>query len=201
MCLDFWWGLLNKISKIIGNAIGHTGRLYVSWCRSKVDEVFSLKKRNTACGNLISKNLKKRKDHMANPKIQLADKKTIRNISLFILIALASGWLGRWIDTMVEPAPEGESPGMGIWLVLPLLTTILLRLFAGDGWKDIGLKPNFKGNGRWYFLSLIIFPVVTAAVLIIGNMVGWISFSNFRTGVYLARIHRYPGRQLCQEHL
>lgn len=59
-------------------------------------------------------------------------------------------------------------------------------LSYGDGWKDIVLKPNFQGNGGWYLVSLIIFPVVTTAVLIIGKIGGWISFTNFRTEVYLA---------------
>lgn len=114
------------------------------------------------------------------------DKKTIRSTSIFILVALASGWLGLLIDRFIEPQPDNESLGMGVWLILPLLSTILLRLFAGDGWKDIGLKPYFKGNFKWYFISLIIFPVVTVLILAIGKALGWISFSNFRTDVFIA---------------
>lgn len=111
-------------------------------------------------------------------------KKTIRNISLFIFVALASGWLGLLLDKSIEPQPGRETPGMGIWLILPLLTTILLRLFAGDGWDDTGLKPCFKGNIKWYLLSIIIFPFVTVIVLAVGKTIGWINFSNFRTGEY-----------------
>lgn len=118
--------------------------------------------------------------------MKLKDKKIIRNISIFIFVALASGWLGLLIDKFIEPQPDRESLGMGIWLVLPLLATILLRFFAGDGWRDIGLKPNFKGNIKWYFISLIIFPIVTISTLVVGKIFGWINFSNFRMDAYIA---------------
>lgn len=113
------------------------------------------------------------------------DKRTIRNISIFILVALASGWLGLLIDKSLNSQPDGDSLGMGVWLILPLLTTILLRLFAGDGWKDIGLKLNVKGNVKWYFISLLIFPIATISNLAIGKLFGWINFSNFRINAYL----------------
>ena len=111
--------------------------------------------------------------------------RTNRNIGIFVVISLASGWLGLLLDKFIETPPDGESLGMGIWLVLPLLTTIFLRIFAGDGWKDIGLKINFKGNVKWYLIALFIYPSVTAAILAIGKIFGWISFSNFRTDVFL----------------
>lgn len=113
------------------------------------------------------------------------DKKTIRNIGIFIVVAIASGWLGLLIDKTLDPQPDGDSLGMGVWLILPLLTTLLLRLFAGDGWKDIGLKPNIKGNVKWYVFSLLVFPVVTIVLLTIGKLAGWIHFSNFRANAYL----------------
>jgi membrane protease YdiL (CAAX protease family) len=114
------------------------------------------------------------------------DKKTIRNIAIFSLVALASGWLGVWIDQFIEPQSEGETPGMAVWLILPLLTTILLRLFAGDGWKDLGFKPNLSGNVKWYFISIIIFPIVTLSALALGKIFGWISFADFETKAYMA---------------
>lgn len=112
-------------------------------------------------------------------------KKTIRNVSIFILVALASGWLGLLIDESMEPQVDDESLGMGMWLTLPLLTTIILRLFAGDGWKDIGLRPNIKGNVQWYLISLLIFPIVTISILALGKLFGWIHFSGFSMKAYL----------------
>ncbi len=113
------------------------------------------------------------------------DKKTIRNLLIFIFVSVASGWLGLLIDKSIEPQPGGESPGMGVWLILPLFSTILLRLFAGDGWKDIGFSPNIKGNIRWYVAALFIFPIVTLVVLFLGKLSGWINFSGFKLNAYL----------------
>ncbi len=114
------------------------------------------------------------------------DRKTVRNIIIFIIIALASGWIGLLIDNFLEPQPQGETLGMGLWLVLPLLSTILLRAFMGGGWKDIGFKPNLRGNLKWYFVSIIIFPIVTALILVIGKISNWISFSNFNTTIFIS---------------
>ena len=112
--------------------------------------------------------------------------KTIRNIIIFAIVAIGCGWFGVFVDKLVEQQPEGESLGMGIWLVFPLLAVILLRFFAGDGWKDLGIRPNFKGNLKWYIAALLIYPFVTAIVLLLGKIFGWIDFSNFRTDIYLA---------------
>ena len=111
--------------------------------------------------------------------------KTIRNIIIFSVVTITCGWFGVFVDKLAEQQPEGESLGMGIWLVFPLLTVILLRFFAGDGWKDLGLKPNFKGNLKWYTIAVLIYPLVTAVVLLLGKIFGWTDFANFRTDVYL----------------
>ena len=66
---------------------------------------------------------------------------------------------------------------MAIWLILPLMTSLLLRAFAGDGWDDIGFMPRFKGNIKWYIISFIIFPIVTFVVIVIGDVTGWIDVS------------------------
>jgi hypothetical protein len=103
---------------------------------------------------------------------------TIRNLTIFIILVLASGWLGRGLDVLMGN-PAAESLGMLLWIITPLGVTLLLRTFGGDGWKDFGIKPNFKGNGVWYAVALLVFPVLTALVLITGSGLGWISFPNF----------------------
>ena len=112
--------------------------------------------------------------------------KNIRNIIIFAFVVFICGWLGILVDKFVEHQPEGESLGMAVWLILPLLTVILLRLFASDGWKDLGFRPNFKGNAKWYVIALLIYPLVTSVVLALGKITGWIDFSNFRTKAFFA---------------
>jgi len=110
--------------------------------------------------------------------------RNIRNIIIFAFVAFTCGWLGVLVDKFVEQQPEGNTLGMGIWLVFPLLTVILLRLFANDGWKDLGFRPNFRGNTKWYVIAFLIYPLVTAVVLALGKITGWIDFANFRTEAF-----------------
>lgn len=105
------------------------------------------------------------------------NRKTVRNLTIFIIPVLVSGWLGRGLDVLMGN-PSAESLGMLVWIITPLGVTLLLRTFAGDGWKDFGIKPNFRGNGLWYVVSILVFPVLTALVLIVGGGLGWVRFPN-----------------------
>lgn len=89
------------------------------------------------------------------------------------------------MDSVLIDQPEGDSLGMGIWLVLPLLTAFIIILFSKAGWKDLGLKPNFRGNIKWYLASVLIFPVVTAIVLLIGSATDWIDLSQFNLNTFI----------------
>jgi len=103
---------------------------------------------------------------------------TIRNLVIFTVTVLSIGWIGRALDVLMgNPASEGL--GILLWIVTPLGASLLLRAFAGDGWKDFGIKPNFNGNGSWYLIALLVFPGVTALVLIIGAGSRLITFPNF----------------------
>lgn len=104
--------------------------------------------------------------------------RAIRNLAIFVILVLASGWLGRGLDTLMGN-PSAESLGMLLWIITPLGVTLLLRTFGGDGWKDFGIKPNFKGNGMWYMVAILVYPLLTAMVLIIGGSLGLITFPNF----------------------
>jgi membrane protease YdiL (CAAX protease family) len=113
-----------------------------------------------------------------------------RNLVIFGFIVLASGWVGMLVDRVLKDQPEGNTLGMGLWLVMPLVTVIVLRFFAGDGWKDSGFHLRFSGNLRWYLTALLVFPIITAIVLLIGVLLGWVNLSNLQAtpsfaGVFL----------------
>ena len=106
--------------------------------------------------------------------------RTIRNLCIFILIALSCGWVGVWVDSLTgettgdfSDTSNGTS-GMGIFIVAPVLTWLLLRVFMGDGWRDAGLQPLIKKNLRWYGVAALIYPVVIALTLLIGELFGWL---------------------------
>ncbi len=107
------------------------------------------------------------------------NKKLFRNTVIFIVIVILSGWIGALVDSLLTEQSKGDSTGMGIWLVLPMLAAIAITIFSRGSWSDIGFKPNFKGNIKWYLIAALIFPVVTAIVLIIGDMTKWIDLSAF----------------------
>jgi hypothetical protein len=104
-------------------------------------------------------------------------KTTIRNLLIFTTIVLAIGWIGRGLDLLMGN-PSTESTGMLLWITMPLVASLLLRSIAKDGWKDFRIRPNFRGNAIWYFISLLIYPVLTIFVLIFGWGLGIISFPN-----------------------
>ena len=72
-----------------------------------------------------------------------SNRTTVRNLAIFIIVVLTIGWIGRGLDVLLDN-PASESLGILLWLIAPLGASLLLRAFAGDGWKDFGIKPNFK---------------------------------------------------------
>jgi membrane protease YdiL (CAAX protease family) len=100
---------------------------------------------------------------------------TLRNLVIFTVVVLASGWIGRWVDVAMG-SPSTNSLGMLLWLVFPSLSALLLRAFAGDGWADLGFKPKFRGNGVWYAVALLVYPVLTALALGIGGGLRLVTF-------------------------
>lgn len=103
------------------------------------------------------------------------NRKTIRNLMIFTILVLASGWFGRGLDTLMGN-PSAESLGMLVWIITPLIVSLLLRTFAGDGWKDFGIGPNLRKNWVWYLVTILTFPLLTALVLAIGSGLGWVRF-------------------------
>jgi membrane protease YdiL (CAAX protease family) len=114
-------------------------------------------------------------------EVNRSRKITIRNLAIFTIAVLSVGWIGRGLDVFLGN-PSSESLGMLLWIVTPLGACLLLRTFAGGGWKDFGIKLNFKGNQLGYYIAVLVFPVVTAIILIIGGVSGFIIFSDFSAG-------------------
>jgi membrane protease YdiL (CAAX protease family) len=106
------------------------------------------------------------------------NKRLIRNLVIFTAVVLACGWLGYGLDRLMNNPPS-QQLGLLLWLIAPLSAALLLRAFAGDGWKDFGLWPAFRGNGIWYAASLMIYPFGAALVLGLGSALGLVTFPNF----------------------
>lgn len=80
-------------------------------------------------------------------------------LRIFIIVSLISGWIGVFVNQIV-PSQGEESLGLLIWLILPCLLSLLLRLIHRD-WENMGLKPRFSGNGLIYLMAFLIYPMMT----------------------------------------
>ena len=113
-----------------------------------------------------------------------ANKRTLRNAILFSFVAVVCGWVGVGVDKLLGQPSNLESLGALIFISSPILCMVLLRLFGGDGWKDLPLKPNFKRNARWYLFAIVVYPVVIGITLFIGKLFGWVDVSKFSIAAY-----------------
>jgi membrane protease YdiL (CAAX protease family) len=101
--------------------------------------------------------------------------KILRNLIIFSVVAVSCGWLAMWINTQIpSPSPQ-QSLGMLIWILLPLLTVLLLRGPGKDGWADFGLKLNLRGNGSWYALAILAYPITIMLTIGLGAATGALS--------------------------
>jgi membrane protease YdiL (CAAX protease family) len=115
-------------------------------------------------------------------------KHIVRNLVIFTVLVYALGWIGLWLDSQAGSASSEEGPGILIWLVAPLVISLLLRIFAGDGWKDFGLRPAIKGNVLWYVVSILVYPVCTTFILVLGSAFGAVSLSDFSVGPFVQAV-------------
>lgn len=113
-----------------------------------------------------------------------ANKRTLRNVILFSFVAVVCGWVGVGVDKLLGQPSNLESLGALIFISSPILCMVLLRLFGGDGWKDLPLKPNFRRNARWYLFAIVVYPVVIGITLFVGKLFGWVDASKFSIAAY-----------------
>ncbi|NTW70094.1 MAG: CPBP family intramembrane metalloprotease [Chlorobiaceae bacterium] len=113
---------------------------------------------------------------------------TIRNLWIFAFIAISIGWIGRGVDSLMGTPVGEEGVGQLLWIVAPLATALLLRTFAGDGWRDFGLTPELKEHSGWYLLALVLFPLSAAFIVFTGVVTGLTTLQDLslaRAGVFL----------------
>ena len=106
-----------------------------------------------------------------------------KSVILFSIVAVSSGWIGILVEKLLAGhLKEGDTPGMGLWLLFPVMTAILIRVFMKNGWKSLGIRPKFKGNVKWYIISAIIFPIIFIIVLVLGYITNWTDMSKLDIG-------------------
>jgi hypothetical protein len=108
------------------------------------------------------------------------ERRTRRNIVVFAVMVTCLAALAGIIEQLtISPDAEPGSAGLGqgLWIIAPLAVMLLLRFFGGDGWSGAGLRPNFKGNGFWWMVSILIFPVTITVTLVLGGLFNRLSLN------------------------
>jgi membrane protease YdiL (CAAX protease family) len=107
-------------------------------------------------------------------------KKSIRNIIIFAILVNGLAWLG--------PVLGGDptTPGLGflVWATAPIVSALVMKFLLRDK-VSLGLKPAFKGNGRWYALSVLAYPVTITLVLAMGLLLGASTIRNFTVPAFV----------------
>lgn len=99
------------------------------------------------------------------------NKRSKITLAVFVFVTITAGIFGYLLDQILTEQPEGNSLGMGLWLVLPFLTGVVLRIINKD-LKQIGVRPNFKNNLKWYAVAFLIFPCIMLISIIAAKTVG-----------------------------
>ena len=59
-----------------------------------------------------------------------------------------------------------------VLMVTPAISVVLTRAVTREGWKDLYLKPHFKGNIKWYLGAYLVVPLIA----LIGAVVYFLLF-------------------------
>lgn len=131
-----------------------------------------------------------------------------RNVIIFAFFSTLCGWIGYVVDKVTGQAHYENigteigsgSLGMLIWLVTPLICTIFLRSFGGDGWKEAWFSINFKNNKKLYLVSFLVYPLVTIIVIFLGLMTQGIRVTDVKVEftVYLGILLTQIGTQFIK---
>lgn len=119
------------------------------------------------------------------------NKHTKRNLIIFIVLVLGVAFLAGAIEVLtVTPGAEPGTPGLGqlLWLISPLVAMLLLRIFGGDGWDDLGLRPQFRGNRFWWLVSVFVFPVVITISVLLGAIFGVLELDTNVSSAFVAAL-------------
>ncbi len=119
-----------------------------------------------------------------NEKVSKREKITL---AVFIFVTITAGIFGCLLDQVLTEQPEGNSLGMGLWLILPFFTGIVLQIINKD-LSRIGIRPNFKSNLKWYAIAVLIFPCITLVSVILAKVSGGLVVSEIELNVLLALI-------------
>jgi membrane protease YdiL (CAAX protease family) len=110
-------------------------------------------------------------------------RRTIAGVAGFCALVTAVAW----VAPALGGTPASPGPGFVLWATAPLVVALLVRALSRD-WADLGLRPGFRRNLRWYGVSALGLPAVMAVALALGGVTGVATVTEFDLGTYLATV-------------
>ncbi len=128
---------------------------------------YQLAQSSTRTGELIIMN------RQATVVQHVSRSEALRNIIIFALLVNGLAWLGPLLGG------DPTNPGLGflLWGIAPIASALIMKFVLRDG-TPLGFRPYLRGNGRWYLLGLLLYPIAILAVLGIGLLTGVTSVHN-----------------------
>ena len=103
-----------------------------------------------------------------------------RRVILYLAVFVVASQLIGWGGYLVASRGDEDATSLGnlIWMAGPFVVAMVLRLVTRD-WSDTGFGPEFINGWPWYVIGFFMFPVIIAAVLLIGVIAGQTSLASF----------------------
>lgn len=122
------------------------------------------------------------------------NRKIKRNVLIFSIVVIISGWIGFGLDVLLQ---NDFTKGIGLLLFIlsPLVMSVILTLIEKKKLTSIGLKLNFRKNIKWYILCLFFDFVVLGCIYCLGlvsNGIEASKTSNIFLVILLTAIYAIP---------
>jgi len=77
---------------------------------------------------------------------------------------------------------------MLLWITAPIGVSFFLRVFSGEGWKSLGIRPGLRKNAAWYAVSILVYPACITLVLSVGSLFDVVSLFGFSMNVFVVAV-------------
>lgn len=117
--------------------------------------------------------------HQGTFAMTINKKRLIYQITIFTLLVNTLAWLG----PILGGTPSKPGLGLLLWGTAPMLSALIMKVLLRDQ-VPLGFRPLFRGNGYWYALSFLLYPVAIAILLGIGLLSGTSKLNNFTVATF-----------------
>lgn len=104
-----------------------------------------------------------------------------REVALFVVIMIAAGWIGVWLNIAMGTGDTTQGLGTLLWLLAPAIAALVFALRGGDWVQNLGLGFGRAGRGVWYALAVLITPIIVMLLVPLAMLTGAITINGQAT--------------------